>query len=608
MDPSPDAHPSPSPQEASPLADGPTAAVFPNLSDAPLSAGARMWMKPAGDLRIAIGLASKAGKRPDNQDFVIAHEATPAERVTHGVTAALADGLGGAKGGRIAAELACRSFIDAFYSLPATLGVPVAAERALSGFNSWLHGMAAADPAMQGAATTFSAVVLRDRLAHCLHVGDGRIWRFRDGRLEPLTTDHTASRPEHSHVLYRAVGLEPTVRLDYAAHTLEAHDRLLITSDGVHDVVSKEALEDLVGRRGSPDRDAEAIVDAALTMGSQDNVSAIVMDVVALPDPNHRGLAALAAGLPVPPAPSVGDSIDGFILERRLADGEQSRSFLAKGGPLGDGPFVLKFPKPETLPDHAAREAFVREMLVCARVQSPYVVEIIQLPPESQTRVYTVMPFYPGQTLEALLRKGPMPYADGLAIAIKLAQGIIALHRLGVIHRDIKPENVLVGEAGELRLLDLGLARIPNIEDPLGAETPGSQGYIAPELYKGDRGTTASDQFAFGVTFYRIFTGRFPFSDLQSFQRPGFDSPADPAALRGDIPAWLAFTLRRSVQVRPEDRFEDMTELLHTLEKGGAKAIPRPSDRSLAERNPVLLWQIIALALGIGLIAALVLR
>src|SRR5277367_826511 len=131
---------------------------------------ANMWMRPAGELKIAVGLASRTGLRPDNQDFVAAYQATPAERITHGAVAALADGVGGANGGRIAAELTCRSFIDAYYSLPATLGVAIAADKALRGVNRWLNGMASADPAMEGAATTFSAVVLRDRFVHVLHV------------------------------------------------------------------------------------------------------------------------------------------------------------------------------------------------------------------------------------------------------------------------------------------------------------------------------------------------------------------------------------------------------------------------------------------------------
>jgi serine/threonine protein phosphatase PrpC len=567
-----------------------------------------MWLKPGGQLRVAVGLASRKGARPENQDFVVAYEGTPAERVTHGVVAALADGVGGAKGGRIAAELACRSFIDAYYSLPETLGVAAATDRALAGFNSWLHGQAAVDTNMAGAATTFSAVVLRDRFAHVVHIGDSRVWRFRDGRLDQLTTDHTFAASGQSQVLFRAVGIEPRARLDYAVHTLEPHERLLLTSDGVHGVLTAQALEDLLRSGGAPDRDALAIVDAAIRSGSEDNASAVVIEVVALPDPDHAGLAALAAGLPVEPVPAPGDGVDGFRLERQLADGERTRTFLARGGASGQERFVLKFPKPETQPAHVAREAFVRELLIGARANSPYLAEVVQLPPDRRSRVYTAMPYYEGTTLEAMLRSGPLAFDKGLAIAVQLARGVAALHRIGVVHRDIKPENVLVAADGRVRLLDLSAARLPQVADPPGAETPGSLGYIAPELYAGDRGTPATDQFALGVTLYRMFTGRFPFSDLQTLQRPGFDSPADPAGLRRDMSGWLAYVLRRSVQARGEDRFEDVQELAHLLETGSAKGVSRPPEPSLLERNPVLLWRLIALALAVALVASLILR
>ena len=243
-------------------------------------------MKASGDLQLAIGLASRTGQRPDNQDFVAAYEGMQHERITHGALAMLADGMGGHRGGRIAAELACRSFLDAYYSIPATLGITTAADRALSGFNCWLHAIARTDPEMTGAGTTFSAVILRGRQAHLLHVGDSRIWHLRGTKLTQLTTDHVLPQPEHSHILYRAVGLEPTVRLDHVSQPLELHDRLLITSDGVHDVVPKHLLEELVGLRGPTARDAQSIVDTAIASGSADNASAILIDVVSLPDPD----------------------------------------------------------------------------------------------------------------------------------------------------------------------------------------------------------------------------------------------------------------------------------------------------------------------------------
>jgi serine/threonine protein kinase/serine/threonine protein phosphatase PrpC len=567
-----------------------------------------MSSKSPGALRVALGLASRTGTRPDNQDFVLAYDGEANERRSHGITAALADGVGGAKGGRIAAEIVCRGFIDAFYGLPETLGVANAAERALVSMNSWLHGMAAAAPEMTGASTTFSAVILRDRFAHLLHVGDSRIWHLRDGRLNQLTTDHVSTRADGREVLLRAVGMEPTVRIDHLAVPIEAHDRLLITSDGVHGVLKTAALEALTSQRGAPDGDVEAIVEAAIRSGSTDNASAILIEVVTVPAPEYGAFAALAADLPVLPAPSTGQSVDGFQLERLLAGGETTRTFLARGGPKGQERYILRFPKPRTTPDPIARDRYVRELLVGTRALSPFVAEVMPLLPGQQSQIYTVMPFYEGTTLEDLLKSGPLAYEIGLSYAANLLRAVAALHRIGVVHRDIKPENILITSDGGLRLIDFGAVRLPAIGDLPGAATPGSQGYIAPEIYAGDAGTPASDLFAVGVTLYRIFTNRFPYSDLQSLRRPGFDSPVEPAKLRRDMPAWLDYTMRRSVQARPEDRFEDAFELLYVLETGSSKGTPRPAKLPLASRNPVLLWQLIALCLAIALVATLVFR
>ena len=533
------------------------------------------------ELVVAAGLASRTGRRPDNQDFCAARIGTARERASHGAIAVLADGVGGTKGGRIAAELLCRQWIEAYLCQPETLGLAVCADRALAPFNRWLHAQGRADEAMEGAATTFAAVVLRGREAHALHVGDSRIWHFRDGALTQLTLDHSLSHPDQRHVLYRAVGLEPAVRLDRSVQLLSVHDRLLITSDGVHGALSQAALVRLLSTRGSAEYDAQAIVEAALAAGSADNASAVVLDVVALPEPNQAGIDAIAAALPIPPPPKLGDCIDGFRLDRLLSEGNHSRVFLATG-PDG-GACVLKFPKPAMLSERAARLAFSRESLIGAQVHSPYVAEVLAIPPERQSRLYVAMPFYPGETLEARLRRGWLSYESGLILAAGLVRGVAALHRRGIIHRDIKPDNVLL--TPRPLLLDLGVARLPHVEEFADAEIPGTPGYMAPELYNGAPGDAATDQFALGVTLFRMFTLRAPYGDIEAFARPRFIRPTDPASLRPDMPAWLAATLERAVAVRPEDRFADLLELLDAIEGGSALAIPVARRRALVERR-----------------------
>ena len=572
---------------------------------APLANAA--WLGRARKARFAVGLVSRVGRRESNQDVVGWHEGGDIQKATHGAVALLADGMGGAKAGGLAAMLACETFIDAYFAQSPTLGVAVAAERALSSYNRWLHTMGRVDPNMTNAGCTFTALVLKGRMAHMLHVGDSRAWHLREGRLHQLSVDHKPAGLADTPYLSRALGLEQELRIDHAVIPLQEHDRLLLTSDGVHGALTAQALEEVLNRRGPPESAAGQIVDMALAVGSSDNVSAMVIDLVALPDADAAGLAALASGLPVPPAPQVGEVIDGLVLELQLSDGEQTRAFVARRQDGGER-LVAKFPRPERTGERAAREAFVRERLIAARVDSPHIVRIIALAPEAQSRVYTLMPFYDGETLEARLKRGTPPYAEGLNIAAQLARGIIALHRMGIVHRDIKPDNVLVDQDGGVRLGDFGVALIPRLEEPRHGEVPGSHGYLAPELYRGERGDEASDQFAFGATLYRLFTGQFPFTDLQSLQRPGYDSPADPVALRPDMPAWLALALRQSVQVDPRDRFGDMIEVLHVLERGSERASPRPPALSIAQRNPLLLWQLLSLVLALAVIGLLLRR
>lgn len=199
-------------------------------------------MRVEGRLKIAGGVASEKGLRPDNQDFAAIYEGTELERRRHGLIAAVADGVGGAKGGRIAAELSVRELIGGLYTQPDTIGPAAAVQRIMAPFNRWLSAMGRTD-SMAHAATTFTALVLKGRKGHVLHVGDSRAWHFKDGHLVQLTEDHTRSHPDQRHILYRALGIEERLRLDHHEIVLAEHDRLLLTSDGVHGSLSHKRLE-----------------------------------------------------------------------------------------------------------------------------------------------------------------------------------------------------------------------------------------------------------------------------------------------------------------------------------------------------------------------------
>jgi serine/threonine protein phosphatase PrpC len=567
---------------------------------------------PAAELGVqaSVGFASKTGPRKHNEDFAGALIGAELPEPRREVVAAIADGIGGAKGGRIAAETAVRGFLDGFCDLPETMEVQRAGATIVSALNGWINSMGRQDPDLTGLGCTFTALVLRGRIAHLLHVGDTRAYRFSGNRLTCLTVDHVRHEAgRRSHTLTRALGVETEVALDYAAQPVALHDRFLLCSDGVHGFLTEQGIADILRERSAPDDTANALVAAALDAGSTDNCTALVLDVVALPAAGSGDIGGDILQLPVIPVPLGGETIDGFVLKALISDGRFTRLFAAEDE-VESGQFALKFPKPQLASVESYRAAFVREAWVGARVHNPWIGRVLELPPGRQSCLYTVMPLYQGELLETRIARRPaLGLEEGRHIGVTLARAVAALHRAGVIHRDIKPDNVILEGGGSLKLIDLGVVRVPGLEDAAPDEIPGTPAYMAPEMLAGEPGNEATDIYALGVTMFRAFTGEFPYSNPDAVSPPRRDRPKDLSTLRPDLPAWLGAALARAVALDPAKRFDDMIEFALVLEAGPARA---PSDihqpRTLYERSPLRFWQGVAALLALGLLASLLTR
>ena len=561
-------------------------------------------MEYAGEIVLAAGFATATGPREDNQDFGGVHLGSALERVRHGVIAAVADGVSGGRQGRAAAELAVRALIEGFYAVPATLGPARAMQQPLAAYNRWLHAQSRGET-MAMCATTLTALALRGRRAHLVHVGDSRAWRYSGGRLTCLTADHVRPEPDLRHVLIRALGLEPELRLDHATIELADHDRLLLTTDGIHGTLSAARIAALLERQASAEATADEIVEAALAAGSKDNATVLVIDIVRLPPPDHDGILAGLSALPVLAPPAPGASFDGFKVERVLSEGRYAILLAAEDTEDGSQ-VVLKFPRPNALSTRAVRLAFARELLLAQRVSSPFVLAAHPVRPDRQSALYCVQPLLEGETMAARLERGLPRLQEGLEQAVRLVRAVSALHRLEVVHRDIKPENVMLTKYGGLKLIDLGVARLPRVEDFHGDEIPGTPGYMAPEQFAGNAGDSLTDQFALGVTIYRWLTGKWPFGEQEAFQRPRFGRPLPPSHHRPEIPSWLDNAVLTAIQPERNARFNDVVELLQALE-GGGRLLRQPRGRPLIERDPERFWQAVSALLALGLVLSLVL-
>src|SRR5271170_2860198 len=558
-------------------------------------------------VKASVGFASETGPRKTNDDFAGAVFGLELPQPRRDVVAAIADGIGSAKGGRVAAETAVRGFLDGFWDLPETMEVRRAAARVVNALNGWIHDLGRRDPELAGMGCTLTALVLRGRVAHVLHIGDTRAYRLSGDRLTCLTTDHVRQDGTgRSNVLNRALGVEPEVRLDYASQPMALHDRFLLCSDGVHGFLTDQSIADILRERSAPEDTAGALVATALRSGSTDNCTALVLDVIALPTGGSADITAAILQLPVIPAPLRGETIDGFVLKALISEGRYSRLFAAEDEVEG-GIFALKFPKPEIASVDAYRAAFVREAWVGARVHNPSVGRVVELPPGRQTCLYTVMPLYQGELLETrLLRSPALGLEEGRNIAVALARAVAALHRAGIIHRDIKPDNIILEAGGSLKLIDLGVVRVPGLEEFPPENIPGTQAYMAPEMFEGEAGNEATDIYALGVTMFRAFTGQYPYGNLDATSPPRRDRPKDFSALRPDLPAWVKAALSRAIAADPSRRLRDAMEFAAEMEAGPPRA-PAPVRRpqTLLERAPVRFWQGVAALLALALLVSL---
>ncbi len=543
-------------------------------------------------LLVRLGHASLTGPRARNEDFVGAVTPEGAELDNKGLLAALADGVGGHADGREAAEFTVRSLLCDYYATPDTWAVPKALDKVIAAANRWLVSQSAKRGEAAGMATTLTAVVLRGRRWISAHVGDSRLYLLRDGELKRLTDDHVWEHPELSTVLSRAVGLDRHLAVDYAEGELAAGDRFLLCCDGVWGTLSEARMQAALEKHDDPQEAAFALADSAVDSGSQDNCSALVLQVDVLPRDTLRDALSRIRELPLPPVMKPGQQIDELTVEDVL---HESRITMLYRVRAGDGSLaVLKTLRPDA--DAQDTAALAHEEWLARRVTDAAFPQVLDWPQRSH--LYYLMSWHEGETLAQRLVRGHRFTAVEVAdLGQRLMKALGALHRLAIIHRDVKPANLHQGHDGRLRLLDLGVAAADGHDELFNEiNNPGTPSYMAPELFADGRANEASDLYAAGVTLYELLTRKYPYGEVEPFQRPRFGDPVPCTRYRPDTPEWLESVLLKACAREPAQRFETAEEFLLALERGAHRPLQVPRRRPLAQRDPQLALKLLAAA------------
>jgi serine/threonine protein phosphatase PrpC len=229
-------------------------------------------------LQISVGHASDPCGNLKNEDFF--GSVTPQdERLnSKGILLAIADGLSGGAG-RAASESIVYSVLDDYYATPEGVKPAAALSTVIVAINRWLYDQN--QRVSDGMLSTLSALVLQgDR--YCLaHVGDTRVYRFRDRELHCITNDHVWRGTRRRSLLRRAVGLDTYIALDFFEDDLTRDDIFLMVSDGVWDVLSDSDMREILERHANPREAAAALVEKAVLVqslytGNNDATAAVI--------------------------------------------------------------------------------------------------------------------------------------------------------------------------------------------------------------------------------------------------------------------------------------------------------------------------------------------
>jgi len=287
-------------------------------------------------------------------------------------------------------------------------------------------------------------------------------------------------------------------------------------------------------------------------------------------------------------SPTRGQSIGRYIVIERLGAGGMGVVFAAYDPELSRRVAI------KVLHGHqrssTAQARLLREAQALARVAHPRVVAVHDVGLH-EGRVFLAMEHVEGQTLRGFMADPAHGLADRLAVLIAAGEGLAAAHRAGLVHRDFKPDNVMIGAAGEVKVMDFGLARAPGGDslasdefvdgaEPSGpvaqlgntneltvaGAVMGTPAFMAPELLAGEAADARSDQFAFAVTAYEALFGVRPFvgTNLSALAFAIAEGRiVEPAKHR--VPPWLRRVVRRGLAEDPDARWPDIDSMLDAL-------------------------------------------
>jgi serine/threonine-protein kinase len=253
------------------------------------------------------------------------------------------------------------------------------------------------------------------------------------------------------------------------------------------------------------------------------------------------------------------DQIGDYLVRRLIGEGGMGKVYEAEER-LSKRRVALKVLHQELARSEQGRRLFLNEMQILAHLEHPNIVRSLASL-EVSGELVMVLEYLDGRTLRAFLNaEGRLPWGEAIRIVGHIAAALVAAHgqEPPIIHRDLKPENIMVLEAGAVKVMDFGIAKVIEALNQTNTQSVGTLQYMSPEQIDAHTIDHRSDLYCLGLIFYELLAGRPPFQsasprqllNLQCTEEP----PPLPEEVRAGLPRGVEQLVFQLLEKAPEDR------------------------------------------------------
>jgi len=492
--------------------------------------------------------------------------------------AIVCDGVGSADYGAQAAKRTTQYLMNNFKIRPKSWSIEKSIKTFIKSINAILYQESQINYERSELITTLALVVIEGHRLYGANVGDSRVYIHRDRSLNQISVDHAMDEVGYENVLTQAIGIDKDVEVHYFENTIQEKDEILLCSDGLYNIMSKEKLEENISLGASVlVKKASSLMQDKLP----DDTTAVVVEILKI---DEREILKRQA-LPIPKTLKEGEVIDGYLLEKSLIQNKRTWACTKK-----NKRYVLKFAPLEAEDDSAILDLFVKEAWNAKRLKANCFPKAVI--PKNRTVRYYVMRFFDGESLDDYLQKRQLSVDDSVELAKTLLTMGEYLVKQDLVHGDIKPHNIMVLKDLEgnlkFKIIDFG-----NITEIFSTNSKaGTPSFLSPQRFQGEAISETSEIFSIGVTLYLALSKKYPYGEIEPFSNPSFKEAQRPSKYNNNIPNWLDSIILRSIAVRADKRYEHYSEMSYELQKP-EKVVPYFNENSsIIERDPVLFYRV----------------